>query len=36
MSRLLCALLLSLFALHAGAASLTASVDRARLSGGEC
>lgn len=35
MSRLLCALLLSLFALHAGAASLTASVDRARLSEGE-
>lgn len=35
MSRLLCALFLSLFALQAGAASLTATVDRARLSEGE-
>ena len=35
MSRLLCALLLSLFALQVSAASLTATVDRARLSEGE-
>ncbi|MBB2496379.1 BatD family protein [Aquipseudomonas ullengensis] len=35
MSRLLCALLLSLLAWQASAASLTATVDRARLSEGE-
>lgn len=35
MSRLLCVLFLSLFALQASAASLTATVDRARLSEGE-